>query len=60
MTAAGMFEPAGAGLNPERPFSTNNVGDLLVKASVDDKGQSVEGTGHLIVTVQRWNDPPIR
>jgi quinohemoprotein amine dehydrogenase len=60
ITAGGLFEPAAAGLNPERPFSTNNAGDLLVKAAVDDGGTRVEGTGHLIVTVQRWIDPPIR
>ncbi len=60
ITAGGLFEPAAAGPNPERPFKTNNAGDLLVKAVVDDNGKSIEGTGHLIVTVQRWIDPPIR
>ncbi|MDH3639718.1 MAG: quinohemoprotein amine dehydrogenase subunit alpha, partial [Gammaproteobacteria bacterium] len=60
MQAGGLFVPAGAGLNLERPFSTNNVGDLAVKASVADGTSTVEGSGHLIVTVQRWNDPPIR
>lgn len=60
ITPAGLFEPASAGLNPERPFSTNNVGDLSVIASVDAGGQAMEGSGQLIVTVQRWNDPPIR
>lgn len=58
--ASGLFMPAGAGLNPERPYSTNNVGDLMVKASVSDNGSEVTGTAHLVVTVQRWNDPPIR
>ena len=60
ITQAGMFEPASAGLNPERPFSTNNAGDLSVNAAVDVGGQTLEGSGQLIVTVQRWNDPPIR
>jgi len=60
ITAGGLFEPAAAGLNPARPFSTNNAGDLAVKAVVDDEGRAVEGSGHLVVTVQRWNDPPIR
>jgi quinohemoprotein amine dehydrogenase len=56
----GLFLPAAAGPNPERPFATNNAGDLAVKAVVDDAGRKVEGAGHLIVTVQRWVDPPIR
>ncbi len=60
ITAAGLFEPAVAGPNPARPFSTNNAGDLAVNASVTVGGQTLQGTGRLIVTVQRWNDPPIR
>lgn len=54
--AGGIFEPAVAGPNPERPFSTNNAGDLTVRAEAG--GQSAEA--HLIVTVQRFIDPPIR
>lgn len=53
---AGVFSPAMAGPNPERPFSTNNAGDLTVVAEAS--GQS--GEAHLIVTVQRFIDPPIR
>jgi quinohemoprotein amine dehydrogenase len=56
----GMFVPAIAGPNPERPYQTNNAGNLAVKAKVSDEGQSIEGAGQLLVTVQRWNDPPIR
>ena len=56
ISAAGLFDPAKAGPNPDRVFGTNNVGDLLVKADVG----GVEGTAHLYVTVQRWIDPPIR
>ncbi|MBL28620.1 MAG: quinohemoprotein amine dehydrogenase subunit alpha [Rhodospirillaceae bacterium] len=56
----GVFTPAAAGLNPERPFSTNNAGNLTVVGTVDDGGTAVSGEGQLIVTVQRWNDPPIR
>ncbi len=56
----GMFMPAAAGPNPERPFKTNNAGDISINAAVDDAGRKVEGAAHLIVTVQRWNDPPIR
>lgn len=60
MEANGLFMPAGAGPNPQRAYGTNNVGDLLIKAAVKDGGATVEGEGRLIVTVQRWNDPPIR
>lgn len=52
----GIFTPAVAGPNPERPFSTNNAGDLKVVAEA--AGQT--GEAHLIVTVQRFVDPPIR
>lgn len=52
----GIFTPAVAGPNPERPFTTNNAGDLTVTGTA----MGLTGTGHLIVTVQRWNDPPIR
>ena len=52
----GIFTPAVAGPNPDRPFSTNNAGDLTVVATAG--GQS--GEAHLIVTVQRFVDPPIR
>ena len=52
----GIFTPAVAGPNPERRFSTNNAGDLTVTGTA----LGLTGEGHLIVTVQRWNDPPIR
>jgi len=54
--AAGIFTPAAAGPNPDRPFSTNNAGNLKVLA----QGEGLTGEAQLIVTVQRWNDPPIR
>jgi quinohemoprotein amine dehydrogenase len=56
----GLFLPAEAGPNPERPYDTNNAGNLKVVATVEDGGQTVTGEGQLLVTVQRWNDPPIR
>ena len=56
----GVFLPAEAGPNPARPFQTNNAGNLKVIATVEDGGQTVTGEGQLLVTVQRWNDPPIR
>lgn len=52
----GIFMPGVAGPNPDRPFSTNNAGNLKVLAT----SGAVTGEGQLIVTVQRWNDPPIR
>lgn len=55
----GRFLPAAAGPNPEREFSGDNVGNLTVVAEVADGGREVSGHGHLIVTVQRWNTPPI-
>ncbi|MGI9413630.1 MAG: quinohemoprotein amine dehydrogenase subunit alpha [Hyphomicrobiales bacterium] len=60
ITPTGMFMPAGAGPNPSRTMSTNNVGNLSVTAMVDDNGKAVEGKGQLFVTVQRFVDPPIR
>jgi quinohemoprotein amine dehydrogenase len=60
MQANGLFMPAEAGLNPERPFDTNNAGNLTVIATVKDADQTLSGEGQLLVTVQRWNDPPIR
>jgi quinohemoprotein amine dehydrogenase len=55
----GAFHPAGAGPNPERKYRTNNVGRIAVKAVVDDAGREVEGSAEMVVTVQRWNTPPI-
>ena len=55
----GCFLPASAGPNPAREYSGDNVGNLTVLARADDGGRTVEGHGHLIVTVQRWNTPPI-
>ena len=47
----GIFTPGDAGLNPERKFSTNNVGNLKVIAQVADGDKKVEGEAHLLVTV---------
>jgi quinohemoprotein amine dehydrogenase len=60
MQSDGLFLPAEAGLNPKRPYNTNNAGNLRVIATVQDDGQTVTGEGQLLVTLQRWNDPPIR
>ncbi|MCY1410768.1 quinohemoprotein amine dehydrogenase, alpha subunit [compost metagenome] len=55
----GVFTPGDAGPNPQRKMSTNNAGNLKVIAVVDDAGKSHTGEGQMIVTVQRWNNPPI-
>lgn len=60
LSADGLFVPAGAGPNPARKYSTNNAGNLSIVATVNDGGRNVTGAGHMIVTVQRWNLPPIR
>ncbi len=59
MEAGGRFMPAGAGPNPQRKFASNNAGDLTVVANLKQDGQPVKCDAHLIVTVQRWNTPPI-
>ncbi len=55
----GRFLPAAAGPNPAREFSGDNVGNLNVVAQVQDGGRELSAHGHLVVTVQRWNTPPI-
>jgi quinohemoprotein amine dehydrogenase len=55
----GSFLPGAAGPNTAREYSGDNVGNLTVVAKAQDGDRAVEGRGHLIVTVQRWNTPPI-
>jgi len=57
--ATGIFTPAAAGPNPERRMMTNNAGNLKVQAKVEEGEQTLEAEGQMIVTVQRWNNPPI-
>ena len=56
----GLFSPAVAGPNPVRKFSTNNAGELVIHATVNDGNQEITGAAKLVVTVQRWIDTPIR
>lgn len=56
---AGLFRPAKPGINPARGGLLNNFANLRVTATVTDGAAKVEGSGHLIVVPQRWNDPPI-
>jgi len=57
--STGVFTPALAGPNPKRHLSTNNAGNLAVVAEAADAGKTLNAQGQLIVTVQRWVDPPI-
>lgn len=59
MAKDGVFNPAGAGPNPERPMMTNNAGHLKVIASVTDGSATHTGDGELFVTVPKWIHPPI-
>ena len=60
LSAGGLYMPSVAGPNPARKYSTNNAGNLKIIAKVKDGAHDVTGAAHLIVTVQRWNLPPIR
>jgi quinohemoprotein amine dehydrogenase len=59
MEPTGLFIPAVAGPNPARK-GFNNVGNLSVIAKVVEESRASEAKAHLIVTVQRWNTPPLR
>ncbi len=56
---SGIFAPAAAGPNPARKQSTNNAGNLKVIATVGEGESAVRGEGQLLVTVQRWINPPL-
>jgi quinohemoprotein amine dehydrogenase len=58
-TDTGVFTPGGAGPNPKRRMSTNNAGNLNAVATVTEGKKTLTGKGHFIVTVQRWNNPPL-
>jgi quinohemoprotein amine dehydrogenase len=55
----GVFVPGPAGPNPQRRMSTNNAGNLNAVATVTEGQKTLTGKGHFIVTVQRWNNPPL-
>lgn len=59
-TNTGLFSPANAGPNPERYRSTNNAGNLNVIAKLTENGNEISGMGRLLVTLQRWNNPPLK
>lgn len=56
----GLFTPADAGPNPDRPRQTNNAGNLRVVATVTAGDQPLTAEAHLYATVQRFVDAPIR
>jgi quinohemoprotein amine dehydrogenase len=56
----GLFSPGPAGINPERYIPTNNTGVLAITGEVADGPRVVTGQSRLVVTVQRFIDPPIR
>ncbi|QFQ89535.1 quinohemoprotein amine dehydrogenase subunit alpha (plasmid) [Paracoccus kondratievae] len=56
----GLFTPADAGPNPERPMQTNNAGNLKVIATVETETGPLSAEAHLYATVQRFVDAPIR
>lgn len=60
MEPNGLFWPADAGPNPKRKFGTNNAGELKATAKVMDGNRPLSASVPLFVSVQRWNDPPIR
>ena len=59
LSRRGRFVPAEAGPDPKRAFSADNTGDLYVVATHRALHGTVVGKAHLIVTVQRWVNPPI-
>lgn len=58
-TNTGIFSPANAGPNPERYRSTNNAGNLNVVVKLNENND-ISAIGRLLVTLQRWNNPPLK
>jgi quinohemoprotein amine dehydrogenase len=56
----GLFQPAAAGINPDRYIPTNNIGVLNIQAELDQGDNTLSANARLVVTVQRFIDPPIR
>ncbi len=56
---SGVFTPGLAGPNPDRRMGTNNAGNLKVVAEFSEGDKTLSADGQLIVTVQRWNNPPL-
>ncbi|WP_162984588.1 quinohemoprotein amine dehydrogenase subunit alpha [Poseidonibacter antarcticus] len=56
---SGRFTPSFAGPNPKRKFSTNNAGNIKVIATYKDGNKIFSADSHMMVTVQKWVNPPI-
>lgn len=56
---SGRFTPSFAGPNPKRKFSTNNAGNIKVIATYKDGNNTLNADSHMMVTVQKWVNPPI-
>lgn len=56
----GLFTPAEAGPNKERKWSTNNAGKLAVIAKLPEGKKVLKAQTELIVTVQKFVNPPIQ
>lgn len=56
---SGRFMPSFAGLNPLREFNANNSGNLKVIATLKNSAKPIQAQSHLIVTIQKWVNPPI-
>jgi quinohemoprotein amine dehydrogenase len=56
---SGRFTPSFAGPNPKRKFQTNNAGNIKVIATHKDGNTTLSGDSHMMVTVQKWVNPPI-
>ncbi|MCG3709625.1 quinohemoprotein amine dehydrogenase subunit alpha [Aliarcobacter butzleri] len=55
----GRFTPSFAGPNPLRKFSTNNAGNIKVVATYKEGKEIYKADSHMMVTVQKWVNPPI-
>ncbi len=58
-SSSGRFTPSFAGPNPLRKYSTNNAGNIKVVATYKDGNKTLTADSHMIVTVQKWVNPPI-
>ncbi len=56
----GLFTPAEAGPNKKRKWSTNNAGKLAVIATYGEGKKNLKSKAELIVTVQKFVNPPIQ
>jgi quinohemoprotein amine dehydrogenase len=56
---SGRFTPSFAGPNPKRKFQTNNAGNIKVVATYKDGIETFKADSHMMVTVQKWVNPPI-